>query len=133
MTNDEIVSGLKNATERGSSLEEAVQSFINAGYNPAEVRAAAEFLTSGAFSVSSPVKFNFSPAQIKSPPTKKPFPVQVEIQKPSNSETLIIQQKKKSSIALIFIIILFILLAFIIGFALTAIFFGDQILEILFG
>jgi hypothetical protein len=45
--NEEIFSGLKNAKERGSSVEEAAQSFINAGYNPSEVREAASFLSKG--------------------------------------------------------------------------------------
>jgi uncharacterized membrane protein YukC len=45
---EEILSGLKNAIERGTPLEKAVKSFINAGYNPAEVRAAADNLTNGA-------------------------------------------------------------------------------------
>lgn len=44
---DEILAGLRNALDRGSSVEEAVQSFINSGYNPQEVRAAAEVLSGG--------------------------------------------------------------------------------------
>ncbi len=44
---DEIQAGLKNALERGSSLEEAVQSFISAGYNPVEVKDAASTLAPG--------------------------------------------------------------------------------------
>src|SRR3989344_1679649 len=43
----ELVSGLKNAIERGDSMEKAAQSFINAGYNPQEVREAQRALTSG--------------------------------------------------------------------------------------
>ena len=48
---DEIQSGLKNAIERGSTLEAAIQTFINAGYNPVEVREAAKDLIAGATSV----------------------------------------------------------------------------------
>lgn len=44
---DEIVAGLKNAMERGYTLEQAIQSFINAGYNPQEVKAAGDSLSSG--------------------------------------------------------------------------------------
>lgn len=44
---DEIYSGLKNAVERGSSLEEAMQTFINAGYNSSEVREAGKMLSGG--------------------------------------------------------------------------------------
>ena len=44
---DEILAGLRNAMERGQSLETATQSFINAGYNPQEVREAARSLSGG--------------------------------------------------------------------------------------
>lgn len=43
---DEIQSGLRNALERGYSMEEAVKSFITAGYNPVEVKEAANALGS---------------------------------------------------------------------------------------
>ena len=38
---EDIVTGLKNAMQRGESLEKSMQSFINAGYNPIEVKQAA--------------------------------------------------------------------------------------------
>ena len=53
---DEIAAGIKNAVERGSSVEEAAQSFINAGYNPQEVREAANILTQGVTSILNPQK-----------------------------------------------------------------------------
>ena len=45
--NEEIIGGLNNARAHGFSLEEAAQSFINAGYNTAEVREAQTFLGRG--------------------------------------------------------------------------------------
>jgi len=48
---EEIVAGLQNAVARGQTLEQAAQSFINAGYNPQEVKAAYQMLSSGATSV----------------------------------------------------------------------------------
>lgn len=39
---DILIGGLKNALERGESIEKAKQSFINAGYKPEEVTAAAQ-------------------------------------------------------------------------------------------
>ncbi len=48
---DEIIGGLKNALDRGDTLEQAAQSFINSGYNPAEVQEAVKFLTQGATSM----------------------------------------------------------------------------------
>jgi hypothetical protein len=45
---EEVEAGLRNAVERGDNLEDAVNSFINAGYNPVEVREAANNISSGA-------------------------------------------------------------------------------------
>ncbi len=38
---EDIIGGLRNALEKGASLEEAIKSFTNAGYPEAEVREAA--------------------------------------------------------------------------------------------
>ncbi len=43
----EILAGLKNAMEHGSSIESAIQSFISAGYNPQEVMEAAKYISTG--------------------------------------------------------------------------------------
>lgn len=53
---DEIESGIRNALERGESLEQAVKSFVAAGYNPVEVREAAVAVSSGAMSIVSQKK-----------------------------------------------------------------------------
>lgn len=45
--NEEILSGLKGATERGFKLEESAQSFINAGYDLSEVREAVSLISRG--------------------------------------------------------------------------------------
>jgi hypothetical protein len=54
MVNEEILGGLRNALERGYSFEQAVQSFINAGYNPNDVREAAAYMSQGAISLVHP-------------------------------------------------------------------------------
>jgi len=41
MIKEDIIAGLKNAMEKGATLEQAKASFINAGYNPGDVEAAA--------------------------------------------------------------------------------------------
>ena len=46
--NQDLFGALKNAVERGTTVERAVQSFLNAGYNSQEVHEAAQALTSGA-------------------------------------------------------------------------------------
>ena len=42
--NSEIIAGLKNAVERGSTLEQAKQSFLNAGYSEQDVEDSARSL-----------------------------------------------------------------------------------------
>jgi hypothetical protein len=54
MTDNEIIGGLKNAIERGQSLDKAVQTFINAGYNPRLVQEAATQLSSGVTQIINP-------------------------------------------------------------------------------
>ena len=48
MPHEELITGLKNALDRGQSLENAVQSLISAGYNLAEVHDAADSINLGA-------------------------------------------------------------------------------------
>ena len=50
-----IVSGLKNALERGETIEKAKQSFINAGYKPEEVAAAAQKVPVTTSKITTPV------------------------------------------------------------------------------
>ena len=63
--NDELTGAIRNALERGFSLEQAIQSLINAGYNTAEVKEAAKFFNQSASSISS----SFT---VVGPPEEKP-------------------------------------------------------------
>lgn len=45
--NNEIIAGLRNAISRGESLDKAKKSFLNSGYNPQEVEAAASIIMNG--------------------------------------------------------------------------------------
>lgn len=45
---EEITGGLRNALERGETIEKAMQSFINAGYSASEVREAAAMINPSA-------------------------------------------------------------------------------------
>ncbi len=65
---EDIVAGLRNALERGASLEQAVQSFINAGYNPAEVQEAMRGLSFGATTMINPEAEPKVAGQAVSPP-----------------------------------------------------------------
>lgn len=85
---DEIYSGLKNAVERGSSLEEAMQTFINAGYNPQEVREAGKMLSGG---VSDIVFQNqSSQSQAKENNLLTPLPTEDKGQKSKKNKPIII-------------------------------------------
>jgi len=44
MPNEEIITSLRNAIERGENLQTAMQILINSGYNPSEVREASKFV-----------------------------------------------------------------------------------------
>ena len=54
MSDNEILGGLRNALENGTSLERAVQSFISAGYNVKLVQEAANELSSGVTNITNP-------------------------------------------------------------------------------
>jgi hypothetical protein len=72
---NEISAGLKNAIERGSTLEAAVQTFIRAGYNPEKVKVAAlAFSSSGTSTtemMNSPAQEESYLPQLPSPEEKK--------------------------------------------------------------
>lgn len=48
---EEIISGFKNAIERGESVEQAKQSFLNSGYPQQEVEQAAKAASQGATAI----------------------------------------------------------------------------------
>jgi len=70
MVKEEIIAGLQNAVARGQQIEQAAQSFINAGYNPTEVREVASIISSGAS--------NFTPQN----GSEIPQPIQQQIPQP---------------------------------------------------
>ena len=120
---DEVTAGLKNAIERGESIERATQSFINAGYNPVEVKQAADSLTRGGISITNATKFNLpKPKENPEPPTSNP-----QIAQPPTTP-----QKKKTS-KKTWILILIVTLLFITLGTLAAIFFWEDILYYLTG
>ena len=55
---EEIISGLRNATQRGTPIEIAMQSFINAGYSETDVKEAVESLSIGLGGVSEIIRVN---------------------------------------------------------------------------
>jgi hypothetical protein len=86
MVRDDLVAGLRNALERGTPLEGAKKSLINAGYSSEEVEEASNYLHSGSVLAA-------HPQQLKKPadsvqPSK---PKKTSVQQPKNQ-----QQNKKS-------------------------------------
>jgi len=130
---EDIIAGLKNAYERGESMQKAMQAFINAGYNKEEVEEAARFLNFSYSQQEQPAsapaqqtqqKMQFQPLP-KSPSLTEEIPVpnapsppQTQAITPSSLPAISNPEKPKSTRKLRFIniglgIIVFILLVII--------------------
>lgn len=123
---DEIFYGIKNAMERGSSLEEAAQSFINSGYNPEEVKEAISMISSGASTI---VQQQKAPAQ----PNAFPVDSNQSYVQPSQAafQTASRPAQKGGSRGLI--IFLVIVLLFLVGGIICFLLFEDKIISFLEG
>lgn len=108
--NEELAEGLKNAIAHGSSLDDAVKSFISAGYNPVEVREAAQAITSGTLSLMGPTSMVTSPPSSEAPQQAFQQPVQQQVQPPQA------QKPKEKEAAGWMKIAIVVLLLVIIGF-----------------
>jgi hypothetical protein len=113
---EDIAGGLRNALERGENLENAVRTFINAGYSEKEVRDAAEYAVSGTLASLTHV----SPKEIR---TKKPVIKQLVTKKPQNKAS----SKNKSPLGLK-VFILGGALLILAGILVSTLFFREQIL-----
>lgn len=54
MVNEDIVTALKNAVNKGESLESAINVMINSGYNPRDVQDASQFIARGVIPMMQP-------------------------------------------------------------------------------
>ncbi len=112
---EEIIGGLKNALERGETLAKAKQSFLNAGYKPAEIDGAVRKMPATNTQIKKPIT---TPAETKIPAAQKPT---ANNQSPPRTTSIMPGQKKHLSKK--FIIILVSIAALIlIGAALLGIF-----------
>ena len=106
----ELIGGLKNALERGEKLEKAKQSFINAGYNIAEVEAAIKkmpAITQKTNLQTTPISQTPTPqAPISQIPTPQALPT---------TDTKPKQVSKKFTIILIISVILILITAAFLG------------------
>jgi cell division septation protein DedD len=97
----EIIGGLKNALDRGETLAKAKQSFINAGYKPAEINVAVQKM-----STTTPQTVKPTPAPTETKSTK-PQPTQEAQQKNQPTPTAATQiPKQKKPLSKKFLIIL---------------------------
>lgn len=114
--NEEILSGLRNALARGFSLEDSIQSFINAGYSQSEVKEAAYMISKG-----------FSPL----PSAQKEFVVSKAPEgAPFASKQDSPEQKPKSSSKLAWIVILIAVLI-VLGIIIPVLLFPDRFLGVI--
>ena len=103
---EELAGGLKNALERGATLQQAKQSFLNSGYSPQEIQNAIQKMHSTSTQIIKPIKQE-SPIQtpIQTPiqppikplaqqtqalPQQTPAPIQTPTKKYSPTTTIII-------------------------------------------
>jgi len=96
MVREDVIAGIKNAIERGYSLEMARQSFINAGYPREEVEAAISAIQSGY--VITEENVSTTPMQTyESPETqpivRQPSPSMQPTTQPISQETLVAKPK----------------------------------------
>lgn len=66
----EISGGLKNALDRGETLSEAKQSFINAGYTPQEIQSSAQMVKSTPIQTAPLPSSQIQPSPTKTSSTK---------------------------------------------------------------
>jgi len=128
---DDIIGGIRNALDRGATLEQAAKSFINAGYNESEVRQAAKVFGEGAISMTSPeVQSPSQKPQITQPqPVQPPGQMLVPTQARTRAQPLPISTKTKRFPIKIIILIMILLILF--GVLAATIFFRGQIIDFL--
>lgn len=127
MIKEEITAGLRQAIERGYSLEQAKQSFINAGYNSKDIEDSASSL--GGLLTSIP-EIAFPQKQQEEKQTSS---IQTQQISQTNIQTQQLPQfpKPKKSKLKIFIIILIVILLILVAGFISSLLFKDKIIEFL--
>ena len=113
---EDIYGAIKNALERGETIEEAIQSLINSGYNSVEVKETAQEIVKGTLtglSLKPPTKISSDKKEFKSLPIQE-----IETKKPS-------QRRPKK------IIILVVILLVLVGILIATILLREQFINFL--
>lgn len=116
---EDIVGGLRNALERGASLEQAIRSFMNAGYAETDVRDAAKLLEGGAITFALQQPTRGAPALPQALPRAQPQPVK---QQPVMMQNAFQVQRPTQRPSLLIIILCIILLLSIASFVFSLMF-----------
>lgn len=130
MQKPELISGIKNAIAKGYSLEQAKRSFINAGYNSADVEDSARSFSG----VISNLPQRIMPSILQQNQQKPIFNQQPSqsIQQLAQSMPPIQQQKNtKKTFWIIVTIILALILLVLFGFLIMEIFFREKLIALL--
>jgi len=130
MIKEEITAGLRQAIERGYSLEQAKQSFINAGYNSRDIEDSASSL--GGLLTSIPEIAYSQKQEEKQNPSIQTQPQQIPQINIQTQQLPQFPPPKKSKLKIIIIILVVILLILIAGF-ISSLLFKDKIIEFLKG
>ncbi len=120
---DDIYGGLRNALERGTSLEQAIKSFTNAGYPESEVREAAKALDGGSTLLA--VQTSQQTPQLPSLPSRPSQPQQTRplpSRQPVQVRTTFDMPKQHHRPSLLVIILSTILFLSIVSFVLSLVF-----------
>ena len=116
---EDIYGSLKNALERGATMEEAIRSLINSGYSEADVRETADQITPGAISTITPITTQqFSPHKLPRESFRPP-----SLQKVSTTKFV-----RKRTGKIIFLVILLLVL---VGLLLLTILFRERVVNFL--
>lgn len=131
---DDLIGGLRNALERGFTIDQAIKSFTNAGYQESDVKEAAQHLDTGVttmmqssemqISKPQPVKIAIQPLQQSRP---KPIQVNMQRQQPSSEVEFRVPRQRPS---IIIILLVTVLLLSVAGF-IASLLFKQQIASFL--
>lgn len=137
---EELQGGIRNAVERGVPVDKVVQTFINAGYSPADVQAAARAATEGATTIAPQAPANSNqehqdkvlPEQKtttdKVQPDSKPISQQI---KETTSQPATPKNNESKGPSGFKIILLVVILLVLLGALVASLLFREQILGLL--
>ncbi len=131
---EDIQGGLRNAMERGDSLEKAIKSFVSAGYSEAEVRDAAKIFTTPALGVvgsEESIAISNSQKQVQPLPAKPPVQPQPQQQAQPIKSAQVHSALSGVSGTNKTVIILVAVLIVLVGIFIVSLVFKDQIADAL--